>query len=55
MISIIIYSEKNELLAPLCQNIEQTIGVAHEIIIVDKAASPSNICIAYNEAALRTF
>jgi glycosyltransferase involved in cell wall biosynthesis len=51
MISIIICSRDLETLHKVSQNIEQTIGVAYEIIAIDNSKGEYGICQAYNVGA----
>ncbi|TAD96441.1 MAG: glycosyltransferase [Bacteroidetes bacterium] len=51
MISIIICHRNAKLLADVSQNIAQTIGVPHEIVVVDNSENKYGICQAYNFGA----
>lgn len=51
MLSIIICSRRTDLLKQVSENISQTVGVAHEIVVVDNQANTYNICQAYNLGA----
>lgn len=51
MISIIICSIKPEVLFKLKKNIENTVGVNFELIIIDNRFQKKGICQVYNEAA----
>jgi GT2 family glycosyltransferase len=48
MISIIICSRSAVLNQELAHNIKQTIGVEHEVILIDNSANQYGICEAYN-------
>jgi GT2 family glycosyltransferase len=48
MISIIICSRTNTIKKELKENIEATIGVPYEIILIDNSANKYSICAAYN-------
>ena len=54
MISIIICSRNSETLRQVSQNLEQTIGVAHEVIAIDNSRGEYGICQAYNLGAKRS-
>lgn len=51
MISIIICSVNQQLLSKLTVNIEQTIGVAYEIIAINNRGANDGICKVYNKGA----
>jgi len=51
MISIIICSRDKEALRKVSHNVEQTIGVAYEIIAIDNSKGEYGICQAYNTGA----
>jgi glycosyltransferase involved in cell wall biosynthesis len=53
MISIIICSYQKLVLEKALESVENTIGVAYEIIAVDNTAGNSGICKAYNTAAVK--
>ena len=53
MISIIICSAKSEVLAVLKKNIEETVGIQHEIISIDNSQAKKGICSIYNQGALQ--
>lgn len=53
MISIIIASVKKDLLAAVCKNITETIGVDFELISVDNSSGSKGLCQIYNEGALQ--
>jgi len=54
MISIVICHRDELLLEELKQNIASSIGVVHELIIVDNTRNEYNICAAYNEGVKRS-
>lgn len=49
MISIIICSRKPDISTQLRDNVQSTIGVKHEIIVIDNSENRYSICSAYNE------
>ncbi len=49
MISIIICARKSDIAETLRQNIESTIGLVHEIIVINNSENKYNIFSAYNE------
>lgn len=49
MISVIICSRNAVLDDKLSRNIAQTIGVDHEVIVIDNSRNEYNICTAYNQ------
>ncbi|MFC7670074.1 glycosyltransferase [Hymenobacter humi] len=51
MISIIICSRNKGMLAQITSNVEETIGVQHEIISVNNSTGKYGICAAYNLGA----
>lgn len=51
MISIIIASVNEELLAKVSENIKNTIGVDHEVIAIDNGLSKMGLCELYNRGA----
>jgi glycosyltransferase involved in cell wall biosynthesis len=51
MISIIICSHKKKVLETLAANIELTIGIAYEIIVIENPEGVFGICEAYNRGA----
>ncbi len=53
MISIIICSRQHQQVTRLVKNIEETIGVAHEILITDNSINGNGICKVYNAAAAK--
>lgn len=53
MISVIICSVNQSLLAAVKQNINETIGVAFEIIAIDNRNSTAGICEVYNRGAVQ--
>jgi Glycosyltransferase like family len=53
MISIIICSVNPVSLADIKKNIEETIGVPYEIVVIDNSANRYGICRAYNEGGSR--
>ena len=54
MLSIIICSKHQVLPAPLLQNIDQTVGVAYEIVSIDNSESKYSIFEAYNLGVSRS-
>ncbi|OGX91080.1 glycosyltransferase [Hymenobacter coccineus] len=54
MISIIICSRDSETLRNVSLNVEQTIGVAHEVVAIDNSRGEYGICQAYNLGAKRS-
>ena len=54
MISIIICSRFQSISKELKDNIENTVGVVHEIICIDNSKSQYNIFSAYNEGVKRS-
>ena len=54
MISIIICSRDSETLRTVSQNVEQTIGVSHEVIAINNSQGEYGICQAYNVGAKRS-
>ena len=53
MISIIICSRKKDIPKRLYQNIDKTIGVDYEVIVIDNSRNKYSICSAYNEGVRR--
>lgn len=51
MISLIICSRKSDTLAQLRQNIDETIGCDHELVIIDNSKNLYTIFSAYNKGA----
>lgn len=54
MISIIICSRTPDISAELRENIELTVGIDHEIVVVDNSASSYSIFSAYNAGVTRS-
>lgn len=54
MISIIICSRKEDISAKLRQNIKETIGTEHEIIVIDNSKGAYSIFSAYNSGIRRS-
>ncbi|MBS1557226.1 MAG: hypothetical protein JST69_00750 [Bacteroidetes bacterium] len=54
MISIIICSREKSLLDKIEDNINETIGVAHEVITINNSDCRLGICAAYNEGARKS-
>jgi hypothetical protein len=54
MISLIICSKKQELSDTLTFNIRDTIGVPHEVIVIDNSNNEYSICAAYNLGAAKS-
>ena len=52
-ISVIVCSIKPEMAKAFCENVEQTIGVAHEMIVFDNRQAGKGICEVYNECAAK--
>lgn len=53
MISLIICSRNNNILQDLKENIQNTIGVKYELIVIDNSANTYSIFSAYNEGVQR--
>ena len=53
MISIIICSRHKDISRELYQNINDTIGVDYEVIVIDNSKNEYSICSAYNEGVRR--
>jgi len=53
MLSIIICHRKKELLSALKTNIEETIGIPYELVVIDNAENNYTILSAYNEGVKR--
>lgn len=51
MISLIVCTKNKESITKLALNIEDTIGVAYELIIIEDSDGSKGICKAYNEGA----
>ena len=54
MLSIIICHRKKELLSALEKNIEETIGIPYELIVIDNSENSHSILSAYNEGVIRS-
>lgn len=54
MISIVICSRGPKFRQTVIQNIAATIGVPHEVVVIDNSANQYGICAAYNEGAARS-
>ena len=54
MISVIICSRKEDISAKLRQNIKETIGAEHEIIVIDNSKGAYSIFSAYNSGIRRS-
>lgn len=54
MISLIICSRKIHLNRKLIENIDETIGIPYEIVVIDNSTNQNSICSAYNLGASKS-